>query len=824
MSKYRWVKRGLAVYCLTSTSLAMAQPADPLASLQDEPAQANYCFYTRSMALQAAAVSGKEPMKLLAGLQTLKTWEQTVEVLLPDKDMRRQEMIETLSLFEEQTTRHLAAGSSKEAATQSVIDSSADACAALLTRLTGAELEPRSAVATVAPVGTAESREQPASSAPTQASQPLQSEPRVIARPATSPFHKEVFAPGWRGDLVWQGSAAKERAVLSSFDHIPPGKDAPEIHANLRVFGSNARAHCVDHIVEIGSSPDGTTLYAKPVAGNTCGESDRVISLYAAAEDQLRIEIREGEVLVAAGGFKPVAAAARFKLPTLASQPQIAAQTLTTEAADPFAAAMNSPDVSTVAREQPPIAPAPVVPEPANRKPAVRSRGAGGCLTCLPAESVQAAANDLLTRLLDEPLQGRFAWDWQETGMLVERAQGTLTRISKPDDKQQQFSLTLDSEYSAVCVGMLQEVGRSAGGYLIHLMAAPRNGKQCKPLVTHGYLLPFTPSDKTKADFLWIKLFSANDKLVTSAVLRSDLFKPAVVLDADRAQQAWARFTQMEAEAENGRKHQQQVAFRQSPEFARLEPFYNQCMQAAPAIFGVENDATYCKCLSQKFGIGGRIPQAEFDRYAQDITPLIKLITGPHTSANELYTRLGETCRQCSFPDNELETWCNERDSLLYVASNYADMIRLLDTDEPIVEATEFYRKVFYRTYLQGYSAMCEPHIVNPVEFEYIVTETRYGDPWSGPDTRVTQRDKTYVASNYAPKYKRFREETQRTGGEIVSLAPPTEASLRRTISDAQRVFATEQENRQAISAHLSQGCMSRPVTRVYANLLHLVD
>ncbi|MEQ8691714.1 MAG: hypothetical protein RIC89_12895, partial [Pseudomonadales bacterium] len=455
--------------------MTIAQPADPLASLQDEPAQANYCFYTRSMALQAAAVSGKEPMKLLAGLQTLKTWEQTVEILLPDKDMRRQEMIETLRLFEEQTARHMTAGSSKEAATQSVIDSSADVCTALLAKLTSAELEPRSAGEPVAQVGTAELRQQPATSAATQASQPLENEAKVVARPANSPFHKEVFAPGWRGDLVWQGSAAKERAVLSSFDHIPPGKDAPEIHANLRVFGSNARAHCVDHIVENGSSPDGSTLYAKPVAGNTCGGSGRVISLYAAAEDKLRIEIREGEVLVAAGDFKPVAAAARFTLATPAVQPRIAAETLTTEAVDPFAAAMNLPDeqttataVPTVAQEQIPSAPAPVSPEPATREPAVLSRRAGECLTCLPAEPFQAAADDLLTRLLNEPLQGRFAWDWQETGMLVERAQGTLTRISKPGDKQQRFSLALDSEYSAVCVGMLQEVGRSGGGYLIH--------------------------------------------------------------------------------------------------------------------------------------------------------------------------------------------------------------------------------------------------------------------------------------------------------------------------------------------------------------------
>lgn len=797
-------------------SFAQAGAADPLAGLKDDAAKANYCLYTGTTGLQAEAARGGGGLALLPKLAALKSWESIVETLMPDRDVRGQQMIETLALVEERVTARTQTGLSAATAKEAVIEDGATACAELLAQLQAKDLQPRTAIVAATPAAPAQVVHQARAAAP-----------KVIERNADSPFHKDVFAPGWRGDLIWSGSTNKERAVLSSFDNIPPGKDAVEIHANLRVFSS--REHCVGHIVESGSSPDGVTLYAKPVQGNECGAKDRVVSLYAAAEDRMRMEIRDNGVVAASGVFAPTAHAARFTF-TNPQQQRVSVAVAPGPNATGSAPGSGSDlsqatdgEATAAASKSPQVAPAPT-----NAKAASPKRN---CLTCLPTVSSSAAADDLLTGLLSQPLSGQFDWNWQRTNVLFDRSQGTLARTSAPSDSKQTFKLTFDSKRSAVCTGLLRETGRSADGYLMHLKVdVPSDGRSCQPLVTHGYILPFTPHDTSQADFLWIKLYSANDKQVTESILRSDLLNPAVALDSSKAEAAWNRFRGMEESAKGGRKAEQLTAFQRRPDGDRLAPLYEGCMQAVPNIFGVMNQSVYCQCISLKFGVGDRLPQSELVRYSNDITPLFKLIQASHSDANKLYTRIGETCRQCSLPGNELDSWCSERDSLLYVASNYADMIRLLDKDKPIVEATDYYKKVFYRTYLQGFSALCPNNIVDPVQFDYVVWETDYGGAWDSPETKEVQRNSTFVAQRYARKYDRYRKDidTPITGQQarraINSAGTANEASLRRAVSDANTLIKTETENRQAISKHLAQQCNSESVRRVYANLLQLAD
>jgi len=805
----RYIPRAALVFTL---GFAHATAASPLADLKNDAAKASYCFYTGSTGLQAEASQGGRGVALLPKLQALKSWESIVETLMPDRTTRNEQSIQTLTMFSEQVATRTNAGLEAEAAKAAVIQDSAEPCSELLAQLQAKDLQPLSIAKTPQP------------NSPTQVAQTRDASPIAVERNPDSPFHKDVFAPGWRGDLVWSGNPNKIRAVLTSFDNIPPGKDAAEIHANLRVFG--ARTYCVGHIVESGSSPDGVTLYAKPNSGNECGAKDRVTSFYVVAEDRLRIEIRDNEAVVASGDFAPTAHAARFTLAK--TQTKIASV-----AAEQESSSVNIGSSTADAEQQ-----------PTNITPALMPKGATkavtaktvplekrNCLTCLPTDSKPVASANLLSRLLSQPLSGQFDWNWQRTNVPFDRSQGTLTRTSAPGELKQNFKLTFDSKRSAVCTGLLRETGRSGDGYLIHLKVdAPTNSQNCQPRVTHGYILPFTPSDTSKADFLWIKLYSANDKQVTEAILRSPLLQPAAALDTGKAELAWNRFRAMEEAAKSGRKVEQLTAFQQSPDGKRLAPLYNGCMKAAPNIFGVMNQSVYCQCISLKFGVGDRLPAPELTRYSSDITPLFALIQAPHTDGNKLYTRIGETCRQCSLPGNELDSWCNERDSLLYVATNYADMIRLLDKDKPIVQATDYYKKVFYRTYLQGFSALCPNSIVDPVRFDYVITETDYGSPWDVPETKEVQRDSTFVARRYADKYERYREEietpvtAQQIGGALNAAGSANEASIRRQINDAKTLIKTERENRQAIGKHLAEQCKSDSVRRVYANLLLLTD
>lgn len=769
---------------------------DTIAGLDSDADKAAYCFYTKSLQLQYQAADSSNPAQALSALQTVQTWQGVLNALLPDRDIRNQHMATALQAYNQQAQE---TDGQPETLLQQVIVPAMPACAALMARSDLAVPPP------------AESEETPAPTPPAAIAQ--KPDTSFKGRPADSPFEKEVFAPGWRGDLLWTDVSPPQRVTLMSFDHIPPGKGSPAIHFNVRTAGSRARELCVGHLVEANSSPDGKTLFAFPAEGNDCGTARRV-RITALSKDRLRMEVEDDGVTVASGELSAVSHAAW--LPRMESVPAPAPTAPLSQVAQRPAAedkAKGTNPKTEVAAET--VQPAKATPQPA---PVQRS-----CATCLPTEPADSATTDLFAGLFDDGLKGNFPWDWHDTDYFTERTKGTLTRTS-PDE----FTLVFDSKIPQLCVGGLVETGRSSGGFVIHLQVKPGEGTACKPRITHGYLYPYLTNDGTGNDGLVIvRMFDAEDRLITNALLRSETLQGRS-FDMQKAYAVQQAMLDMEKQAKKVIQNRRMSAFENNPDYARLGPFYDSCMRSAPNIFGVMEPRPYCVCMANKFGVGERIPEAEFASYVNDFSLLVARFSGAHTKENRLYTRLAETCRSCSLSGREIEPYCTERDRLLYVANDYASMIRLLDKDEPIVEATDYYKKYFFRVYLQGFSQFCREDVVNPVQFDFIVKEFKIGDPWADPNGEVVQHDTTFVTARYAPRYKQFREDMDTAEpGDLVRVMEENlitnEAQLRRRISDVQTMLQVEYENRMAIRSHLEGQCGTRSVRRVYANLDGLV-
>lgn len=775
----------------------VAQDA-PFGDLTGDAGQAAYCFFAKSQQLQMLAGS-RDPLQALQQVKVLQNWEATTNGLLPERDARNRQLAAAMSLFAKQVEQVEQAGGGAEEAKARVVEAAMPACERLMAR---DDLAPQFAQAAPAPAV----RENPT---------PEPAPPVFRERPSGTPFGKGVFAPGWRGDLDWLTGGAPERVTVTSHDTLPTARDAPEIHFTMRVFGSNARTHCIGSLIESGVSADGLTLLARPAPGNQCGVQ-RVVRVRALAPDRIRIDIEDAGSQVAFGEFTPVSAAAW--LPESAS---LAALNVTPERVESPAA--TPAPVAAIAVKS---ASAAAKPGGVTPIPALAPQGMD-CATCLPTDSAATAGEDLFAPLFVKPLEGRFYWDWHDSEYSNVRTQGQLKRLSAEGDPLS-FELSFESNITVLCVGTLRESGRSLDGFLLHLRVADGEGANCEPRVTHGYLLPYiTGGEQPVASLLSLRLFDAADRMVTNALLRSTALE-AMQIDLAKASRAKDVVRAMEADASERRKNRRLTDFQRSAEYPRLAPFYDACMNAADNILGVVGSAPYCLCMTQKFGTGERIPSAEFASYAQDFSRLVARFSGPHTDANKLYVRLDETCKTCSDSRYELEPYCAGRDTLLYAATDYVQMIRLLDKQEPIVESTDYYKKVFFRTYLQGFSLFCQDQVTDPVRFDYIVKEYEIGDPWADPEGRVTQHDTTYVTSRYAGRYERFRDELNKVepgqiGNAIAGAAISSEAQLRRQISDVKSMIAIEAENRRAIRDHLKGQCSSPSVRRVYANLDGLI-
>jgi len=796
--------RSLLLPCLLCVcGVLNAQAAAPFDGLDRDGGRVGYCFYAKSQQLQTLA-RGSDPLKALTEIKVLESWQAIFNQVLPDRDQRNEQLAAVLSVFNQQVSE---TGVDGDAAKATVIEAAMPACEVLMART---DLMPQS----VAAVPDAVVRE--ASTTPAQ--RPIATLPPFRPRPEGTPFEKDVFAPGWRGDLLWRDQDSTRRTMIASQDAQPEAQQRPQIHLELRAYGAKAEAHCIGTLAESGVSADGLTLLARPAPGNVCG-SDRVVRFRALAADRLQVIVEDGGNPVASGEFRPVNADARLPetpaLLALFAQPEPkTVEPMVEPASEP------TPEVTATAASSETTA------AQGRPRPVALSLG-NDCATCLPRETAASPGPDLYSGLFDPPLEGRFFWNWHESGLAYVRTQGSLKRL--PDAGSRfRFSLTFDSEYTAVCVGTLEEVGRSEGGYIVHLRIADGEGGQCQPRVTHGYLYPdLSGNDPPVASFFALRLYDAKDRMVTNALLRTVALE-AKNIDVAQASRAIDAVRAMESRAKEQRKDRRLAALQARADYPFLEPFYNACLGAADGILGVQGSSPYCLCMTYKFGVGGRIPDAEFQSYSRDFSRLVAQFSSAHTEENKLYVRLDKVCKSCSDSRFELGAECAEPDLRLYLASNYEQLIGLLDKEEPFVEASDYYRKVFFRTYLQGYSLFCENQIVDPVRFDYTVTEYDIGDPWADPAGRVTQHDVTYVTRRYAERYERFRKGSGgvtygQVAGAISSAAVTSEAQLRRQVGDVKRRMEIEYENRRAIRDHLRGQCESPSVRRVYANLDDLI-
>ncbi|MEE4281784.1 MAG: hypothetical protein V2I41_07565, partial [Pseudomonadales bacterium] len=482
---------------------------------------------------------------------------------------------------------------------------------------------------------------------------------------------------------------------------------------------------------------------------------------------------------------------------------------------------IKAPSISTASRPAKPRASQGVVP-------------AEGCAVCLPVDPKQEnqIPSPYTVDFFDVPWQGRFHWNWHQTGYTTVRSQGTLKKnpISGRSAGSLLLQLDYDSQYTDVCVGDLREIGRSVRGYIIHFKVEQPTGQRCDPRVTHAYLYPFGFEGEVNA-LLHLVLYR------DSQLISSGLMKPPenssveLRVEPEIASQARAAVEGLKAVAANDLRVKKRAAFKASADYNEIAPLYEACMGYQPDIFAVIKREPYCQCVSEKVGIGKKITDVPVDQFVKDFASLVARLHGQSNNDNKFYFRIGESCRHCSDERYELEPYCSGPDTLLYAATDYQKFIRLLERDAPEIEATDYYKKVFYRTYLQGYSAFCGDRIQDPVPFVRTVTETTIGG-WDHGNVNIIQRDETLVEHRYAEKYGRFYDEINAppSGGVDIGQAVSNAAAgasyqgIRRQISDAQAILETQRANRAAVSAHLQQGCDARPVVESYARLFHVVD
>lgn len=787
-------------------------PADLPAEVDTPEARVAYCYYTFSMRVQDAAQSSN-PSRMLALVQNVQDWQNGVERRFSDRQEMSAEIIKAKQIFDRQLETLIAQGGVSASNPQSyLLAQSAGACQNELQQL--ADYVP--------PVVPAEEITVVSNTVPAPAVQkPVQVEAQAVqtqAAPSSSPFKKGVFYPGWKGDLMWAGGI-KARMSLNSFDEIPTYAQDAAIHVNARSSGNDVRAYCIGHMVEFDRSPDGLTLLLKPAADAGCPDSKTILSLHAAAPDRLRMEVRSNNSVVASGDLWPHNGGKGLVMavPEVSSEPQ---EKVVTPSLNAAPAASNNQLLTTADVRK--------VPEPATQ-----SLTKTGCTVCLPIESAAetTVASPYVPGFFDVPWQGRFHWDWHHVDYMTARAQGKLTRKSGAAGAEKPLLLQLeyDSEYSDVCVGDLRETGRSVQGYIIHFEVEPRAGRSCNPRVTHAYLYPLSYKDNVDAT-LSLVLYR-DSQLISSGLMGPPKDSPVQLRVIPQfALQARDTVEGLKQVAANDLKQKKSEVFQASADYATIKPLYEACMSHEPDIFAVIQREPYCQCVAEKVGIGQQITGVPVQRFANDFASLVARLHGRSNQENKFYYRIGESCRHCSDERYELEPYCSGPDTLLYAATDYEKFIRLLERNAPKIEATDYYKKVFYRTYLQGYSAFCADHIQDPVPFVYTVTETTVGG-WDHGNVNVIQRDETLVERRYAEKYGRFYDEINAPSGSVNigqalsnAAAGATAQGIRRGIRDAQAMLETERTNRTAISAHLQQGCQAKPVREAYARLLNVVD
>ncbi|MEM8493526.1 MAG: hypothetical protein AAF756_22125, partial [Pseudomonadota bacterium] len=410
----------------------------------------------------------------------------------------------------------------------------------------------------------------------------------------------------------------------------------------------------------------------------------------------------------------------------------------------------------------------------------------------------------------------------------IERAQATISLAEEPGQGIR-LNVEYDSYYNMICVGQLEEMGRSAQGYLIHFRVHPRSDKRCDPVVNHAYLVPTAIDEGNTSPHMLLEFYRDAEMISAGFIKPAGVDRYALPVEAGLAKSGFQALLDVKDSVRDWRRTNKEATFRANPEFAKIEPLYNTCMAYDERKLGGPLKASYCQCVSEKIGRGGRVTSLELASYTEDFNLLIAEFRGVETLERRKYHRIERQCLGCSDERFEFDTGCSGPDELLYVPFSYADMIALLENNAPKIETTAYYKMVFFREYLEGYSAFCGDSIGNPVGFSYTVTETKRPDAWGPESSNVIMSSQVAIDQRYAGRYQRYYD--QITSGDVTmgsvnsalqqraKASGNPEASFMRMVRDVESRMKTEVANRGAIRRHLEGRCTTESVRTVYNNL-----
>lgn len=424
------------------------------------------------------------------------------------------------------------------------------------------------------------------------------------------------------------------------------------------------------------------------------------------------------------------------------------------------------------------------------------------------------------------PWTGKFRWDWNEVGRAsLRKLRGKLVLASKADDKKYAFDLSFDTRIKGVCVSRLYETKRLSNGYIIKLETKKSENQNCDPSISHGFLLPARGGDSS-----YLIVLYNYSTVVASSRLKSSVPGFDLALDSEVADTAGNYLARLEEDALQKGRVRKTAAFKNSAEFKKIEPLFNSCMNSTKVRQRYRAIESYCQCIAQKFGLGGRIPGEEFALYSKDFSKLYKRMY--ESDADKLHNRLGRTCGGCGYAYNgsDLEPWCSGVDSYLYAGRNYQDMIRILEKYPEKLNATKYYKRCFFMDYLKAYSAHCGDNIRDPITFTYTVTEVKQYDPWGPEYENIFYQEETKVERKYAKKYLNCYNGVDSTSATVTDLMKGVNRTLknrpswRSTMRDTQNMMEAERAKGKALKDHLENRCGSASVRIVYKNLYDLVD
>lgn len=458
-------------------------------------------------------------------------------------------------------------------------------------------------------------------------------------------------------------------------------------------------------------------------------------------------------------------------------------------------------------------------------KPAAAAQPSTAAAATPAATSSQPVATgpydkDVFAGLVQSSRYADFRWNPHSDIYAKIKGRGEFRRIRNG------FRLEFETRIKTLCVGDLIESRRSEDGYLMHLTVPDGSGEGCQPRVTRGVLFPMAFDETREYRRLMLRLYDDQNRLVTSLRFESKALQ-AKHLDPEKLMVMDEIVYAMEQGDDDRRRAAKLVNLQNDPDFPRLKPFYDSCLARQSAPLGSTNPSYYCICMTYKFGVGERIPESEFQSYVQDFTLLTDQLR-VHTDDNKLYTRLDRECGYCSNPERTLRAGCDTPDNAMLLPSTFAGVIDQMEKKELRLESSEFYKENFFVIYLQGYSDYCTDQIVEPIPFDYVVTETttdQYGFSYSDE----VQRDRTYVAREHSDRYQAIYDKHAKMSPEqffsaIRQVAVSSESDLRRLQSDVAMRIEIETEKRVAVREHLAQGCNSTPVQRTYSRLSELFE